>query len=210
MGPVDPKLLQSQVEPLIADFPIQSVKIGALGSRANVRLVSRILKRENFRSVVVDPVLRARDGSPLVEKGAVREYVTNLLPLATLVTPNLMEISELSGIKVGSAPEMESAARALSRMGIAGILVKGGHLTGQPRDLLVEDGEYTWLPQMKRVKGEVHGIGCMLSSAICALLAQGYGLAGSVLAAREYIHRNLARSSKMPGWRYRIFSQINP
>lgn len=207
---VDSKLLQSQIEPILADFPIRSIKIGALGSRANIRLVSRIIEREKFGSVVVDPVLRARDGSPLVEKGAVRDYLTHLLPWAALVTPNLMELSELSGRRVGSAPEMEGAARALSRMGIAGILVKGGHLPGRPRDLLVEGEEYTWLPQMKRVKGQAHGIGCMLSSAICALLAQGHGLAGSVLAAREYVHRNLTRSLKLPGWEYRNFSAVNP
>jgi len=203
--PISSKLLRSQVESVLEDFPIQAVKIGALGSRANLREVSRLIKGVGLRRVVVDPILRARDGTRLMEEGGIRDYLNCLFPLATVITPNLPEASEFTGLKVRSRKEMEKAALALSGSGAGAILVKGGHLErGAPRDLYYEKGEFFWIPGARRVPARIHGTGCLLSSAIAAFLARGKTTLASVLAAKAMISRAIINSQRYPGWRYRI------
>jgi hydroxymethylpyrimidine/phosphomethylpyrimidine kinase len=206
--PVSPKLLRSQIESVLEDFPIQAVKIGALGSRANLREVSRLLKESGLRRVVVDPILRARDGTRLMEEGGSRDYLNFLFPLATVITPNLPEASEFTGIKVRSRKEMEKAAAVLSGSGAGSVLVKGGHLErGAPRDLFLEKGEFFWIPGSRRVPARIHGTGCLLSSAVAAFLARGRTPLDSVLAAKAMISRAIIKSEKCPRWSYRIMAR---
>jgi len=203
--PVPASILRRQVESVLEDFSIQAIKIGALGSRANIREVSRLIESAQIEKVVVDPILRARDGTRLMEKGGAGDYQDYLFPLATIITPNLVEAAEFTGFEVRNPKEMEKAARALSRSGAGAVLVKGGHLKrGAPRDLLFEKGEISWISGTRRVRARVHGTGCLLSSAITAFLARGKTPLDSVLAAKAMITRAIIDSQKYPGWRYRL------
>ena len=185
--PVGPALVAAQLETVIADIRINAVKVGMLATAANVRAVAAGLRRVEVPLVVVDPVLAASDGTLLLEEAGVKAFKEEILPLTTLLTPNLAEAGRLTDREVRSTIDMETAARELGQMGPQYVLVKGGHLAGPPVDVLW-DGRNCYQMMGERVSGvHTHGTGCALAAALATRLAQGRTLPEAVNEARELL-----------------------
>jgi hydroxymethylpyrimidine/phosphomethylpyrimidine kinase len=188
-----------QLEALFSDFEISAVKIGMLGSGAVVRSVARFFARSGYRGpVVLDPVLKSSSGRALLDPAGVMALKTELLPLVTLLTPNIAEAGVLEGMKVGSVSRMRGAAVRIASMGPPAVLVTGGHLKKAATDVLYESGRFVEL-SAPRVRGEVHGTGCHLSSAIAASLAEGEVMEEAVRTAKAFISRMMASGTFKPG-----------
>ena len=191
--PVSVDLVTRQLEALAADVPPQGVKSGMLGAAAVVEAVAAVMTRQRFPNYVLDPVMVATSGDRLLERDAERLIVRHLLPLATLVTPNLDEATVLIGDAVRTADEMERAGHALLRLGAKAALVTGGHLTGpEVVDVLVADGGARRYTHPRLETTSTHGTGCTLSAAVTAGLALGRPLERAVTDALDFVHRAIA------------------
>lgn len=190
--PVRPALVRSQITLLRAAYPIQAAKTGMLYSERIVRETAESLEGARF-PLVVDPVMVATSGDPLLKKSAIRAYFQRLFPLATLLTPNVDELALLSGRAIRTRGDLRAAGRELfERCGCA-ILLKGGHLGGREAvDFLIGDGldETYSAPFLRGIA--THGTGCTYSAAIAAGLAQGLSLPESVQNAKSFITRAIA------------------
>jgi len=186
---LSPALVASQLASVLEDFGADAAKCGMLGTEANVLAVATGLRARPVERLVVDPVMAATSGDPLLEAGAVRAVTTFLLPLALVVTPNLPEAETLAGMPVSSRADMEEAARRIHKLGPRYVLVKGGHLKGDAVDLLYNGREFTAF-QVPRIESDnTHGTGCTFSAAITAGLAQGRPLGEAVRDAKAYVTR---------------------
>ena len=192
--PVNAAFLEKEVNALTEGFRIDAVKIGMLGSGANVRAVAGIIKKKNLKNIVLDTVFCSTSGHALLDKKGVVE-IKRLLPLITIATPNIAEASVLSGIKIKNIHDMEAAAKKIFALGARNVLVKGGHLKGEPIDILF-DGRRTFHFKGKRIKATkavLHGTGCIFSSAIAASLAKGLTVRRAVKDAKQYLTDELKR-----------------
>ena len=195
---VSPAFVAQQIDVVFDDIRPDAVKIGMVSSTEIVCAITDALIRNGARNIVVDPVMVATSGSSLMFDGAVRALVERLLPLASVVTPNLPEAEVLLGGAIGSEREAEDAADAIA--GLCGpqtaVLVKGGHGLGDPsssRDLLrLPGGDKLWLSADRIDTENTHGTGCSLSSAIACGLASGFDVAEAVSQAKAYVFGALA------------------
>lgn len=179
-----------QIAAIFEDSRVDAIKIGMLQRQDIIETVADALKKEHPRNVVVDPVMVAKSGHLLLDRDAIAAMKTLLFPLATLITPNLMEASELLGRPIECKEQMEQAAIDLLRMGPKAVLVKGGHLNGDCEDCLCIDEEgirFLWLTAKRTETPNTHGTGCTLSAAIASLLARGYALPEAVQQAKNYL-----------------------
>jgi hydroxymethylpyrimidine/phosphomethylpyrimidine kinase len=195
-------LLVAQLEAVLSDYPIAAVKTGLLPGAAAVRVVAQILARFPHIPVVVDPVVESTSGTRFLGAAGVRALRRELLPRATLVTPNWPEIEALTGRIVKRFPDAELAAKCLAGEAGCSVLLKGGHAPGKGicRDCLVtRDGRVRWfsLPRIKTIN--THGTGCVLSAAIATALARGTPLERAVIMARSFLHRSL-RANRRTNW----------
>jgi hydroxymethylpyrimidine kinase/phosphomethylpyrimidine kinase len=197
--PVPSEVVAAQCQALISDFPIHAVKLGMLATAANARVVARFLKtlREEgekgpFKDsgtlpVVLDPVLAAGRGEPLLDEDGVAVLTRELLPLTTVLTPNVPEAVHLTGMEIETPSHLEEAARRLKDLGPVWVLAKGGHLPGDPVDILT-DGKNTYhLPGTRLAAPHHHGSGCLLATALAAFLAQGSAVPEAVNRARRLV-----------------------
>lgn len=196
---VPPEFLQLQLDTLFDDVRVDAVKIGMLASSALVRVVARALRRHRPKFVVVDPVMVAKSGDRLLRAEAVDALRSELLPLATVLTPNLPEAGDLLGGAVADTPEaMRDAARALHALGPAHVLVKGGHGRGDTLvDVLHDGARSVDLPTPRIRTKNTHGTGCTLSSAIAALAPQRPTVEAAVRDARAYVVEAIRRSDEL-------------
>jgi hydroxymethylpyrimidine/phosphomethylpyrimidine kinase len=191
---LDESLVGSQLEAVLSDIGADAIKVGMLGNEAIVRTVATALTDYRSLPLVLDPVMIAKSGDSLLEDAAVRVLSSTLLPLATLVTPNLPEAARLTGLPVESPSERIRAARQIAEAGPA-VLLKGGHGGGdQIEDLLWSQGEARWFRGGRIDTGNTHGTGCTLSSAVTARLARGESLQIAVEGAIRYV-REAIRSA---------------
>lgn len=192
---VTPAVLRSQIRILFESYPIAAVKTGMLYSRTLLRVVSEELAdRLGVFHLVVDPVMVASSGDPLLKPDAVRAYEEELLPLADVITPNLDEAAVLLGRKIKGRREMGDAACELRAKYGCSVLLKGGHLRGRDAvDVLCrkEGVEEFVLPRLP--KRETHGTGCTLAAAVAAGLAKGRSPRTAALEAKKFLHRAMAR-----------------
>jgi hydroxymethylpyrimidine/phosphomethylpyrimidine kinase len=192
-----PKMLRQQIEAIFEELNPRAVKTGMLFSAENVQVVAGFFKNRGS-PLVVDPILVSTSGAKLLEPAAMKIFTRKLLPLATLVTPNLSEAEILAAQKISSVEEMREVARKIhSQFGCA-VLVKGGHLKNsrEAADIFF-DGETELLLTAPFVKGvRTHGTGCTYSAAICAALALGNNLPRSVEIGKEFVTRAISRSYK--------------
>jgi hydroxymethylpyrimidine kinase/phosphomethylpyrimidine kinase len=191
MVPVDPELVAAQLESIFSDIKIDAVKTGMLATADIVRVVASALRRAAVPIVVVDPVLAASDGSPLLEEAGVEVFKEEILPLTTLLTPNLAEAGRLTCREVATIGDMEMAAQELSRRGPQYVLVKGGHLTGAPVDVLADGRNCYQLPGERLPGPHSHGTGCALAAALATHLAQGRSVPEAVNQARELVAESI-------------------
>ena len=177
----------AQFEALDQDLRPRAVKTGMLFSAAHIDTVCRQLRQRAWGPLVVDPVMVAKSGANLLDPDAVAIMRQDLLPLATVVTPNWPEAAVLSGLAVASEEDAIAAGRAILELGAASVVVKGGHAPGEPVDLLISDQGLLRLPGSRIDTPHTHGTGCTFSAAITARLALGDELAPAVSSAKRYV-----------------------
>ena len=189
---VTPDFLANQLDCIFTDIPPQAVKTGMVSSTALIGVIADKLKEYGAKNIVVDPVMVATSGSRLISEEAVDALKERLLPLATVLTPNIPEAEVLSGLTIRSQEDMEKAAQAISQAYGCAVLCKGGHQINDANDLLWRSGSGKWFNGRRIDNPNTHGTGCTLSSAIASNLAKGYGLDAAVERAKAYISGALA------------------
>jgi hydroxymethylpyrimidine/phosphomethylpyrimidine kinase len=189
IAPIDPKMVREQIEVLVKNFPITAMKTGLLCSAKIISAVARTIADLNLQvPLVVDPVITATGGDPLLERGAVDAYEKELFPLASLITPNLDEASQLLRRKVSDRESMQRAGQELRDKFKTAILLKGGHLSGDSAvDFLFVDERKTEFsaPFVRNVA--THGTGCTYSAAITANLAKDLSLTDAITEAKKFV-----------------------
>ena len=198
--PVDPAMMEDQIRLMLESFPLAVVKTGMLGSAEHVRRVAAIFRDHPTIKLVVDPVMVASTGASLLEPEAVQTYITDLLPLAHVITPNLPEASALLSRKLSNLSEIEIAASALAENFSCAVLLKGGHLDlPECTDLLSENGNIHRFTSPRLDVRASHGTGCTLAAAVASGLALGKPLSEAVAIAKDYLNQSLATSYSLPG-----------
>lgn len=182
-----PEFVGLQLDCIFEDIFPDAVKVGMVSNPAIIEVIAEKLKEYEARNIVVDPVMVATSGSKLISDDASDFMITKLLPLADVITPNLLEAESLCGCSIKNDEEMLQAARAIAEMINTGVLIKGGHWDERADDLLYIDGQAHWFRAPRVDNPNNHGTGCTLSSAIASNLALGYSMVESVRNAKDYI-----------------------
>ncbi len=180
-------IVAAQIDAVFDDFDVAAVKTGMLSSAAIVEVVARLLKPQRVMNLVVDPVMVAKSGDRLLDPEAEQAYLLRLFPLATLITPNIPEAEALLSRRIQTVEDMRSAALALRDLGCRAVLVKGGHLEGDPVDVLWDGTTLHNLATQRIDTKNTHGTGCTYSAAIAARLAYGHDVETSVRGAKQYL-----------------------
>ena len=184
---ISPEIVERQLKVILEDGKPGAVKIGMLGNELIIKTLVRLLRRYRIKKLVVDPVIYSSSGKSLLSLQGIQVMKKELLPITFLLTPNLNEAEILSGVKIKSASDRIRAARVLIKMGPKNVLIKGGHLKGEPQDFFF-DGKRTIRLDADRLIGpDVHGTGCVLASAITAGLVKGKDVVTSVKEAKNFI-----------------------
>ncbi len=181
-----PEAVRAQLDSVLGDIGAQAVKTGMLASAPIVETVSAVLA-DTAAPLVVDPVAVSKHGDSLLSAGTLEAVMERLLPLATVVTPNLLEAELITGITITDEAAMLAAAKMISALGPRWVLVKGGHLPGNPVDLLFDGQRAIRFPGQRIVSRHTHGTGCTLASAIASYLALGAEVPAAVESAKEYV-----------------------
>ncbi len=185
---LSPSLVGEQIRAVAGDIGVDAAKTGMLASAPIVDAVAEAIEETGIPNVVVDPVFVSKHGHPLLAEDAVDTMRRRLLPLATIVTPNLPEAAGLAGAEVGSRDDMRRAGEAILRLGPRAVLVKGGHLeSDRSTDLFLDGQTEEWIGAERIDTPHTHGTGCTLSSAIAAYLAMGEPLLDAVRAGKAFV-----------------------
>jgi hydroxymethylpyrimidine/phosphomethylpyrimidine kinase len=202
---VPPRIVSAQIDAVTRDFEVSACKIGMLYSPQMVNLVSERITRREIPNVVLDPVMKAKNGEVLLTEPAIKRLKRWLVPKVTLVTPNAAEAEALTGIAVTNRDTARDAAKALVEVGARAALVKGGHIEGEPIDVLYDGNDFVEFPGRRRAKN-MHGTGCVLSAAIAARLALGDDLHAAIAFAKEYVTQAIERSAKLGKGKMQFFN----
>ena len=189
-----PALVAAQIDSVRSDIGADAIKTGMLANAEIINVVAYSMKADIPQALVVDPVMTAKSGDPLVDDTAVAAYRETLFPLATIVTPNLPEVERLLDTRVREEREMRQAAQAIVGLGCRAALIKGGHAAGSARDVLFDGTNYYTFEKERVITRNDHGTGCTLASAIAAYLARGLSLPDAVGEAKEYLTGALRHS----------------
>lgn len=184
---VSPEFLAQQIDSIFTDIRPDAVKIGMVASSALIDTIAERLTFYQAKKIVVDPVMVSTSGAKLICDDAVSTLKEKLLPLATVLTPNIPETEALSGQKVRTPQDMIQAAETIGKAYHCAVLCKGGHRLNDANDLLYRDGSFHWFHGKHIDNPNTHGTGCTLSSAIAANLAKGYQLDTAVGKAKDYL-----------------------
>ena len=196
--------LRAQILPVVEEGRIAAVKIGMLPTADLVLEIARLLTETDLPAPVVDPVLQSTSGYVLMEKEAVEALVTELMPLARLLTPNIPEAETLTGLQIVDESDMREAAAMIRAMGAQAVLIKGGHLDNESEsaiDLLDSEGDVKVLSGEWIESPPVRGTGCILSSAVAACLARGMSLEESVAAGKEFVAETIRHDAGLDATR---------
>ena len=187
-----PEFLGQELDCIFTDIYPDAVKIGMVSDKELICMIAAKLKQYDAKNVVVDPVMVATSGARLISEDAIETLKAELFPLAKILTPNIPETEELTGMKITSAADMEAAAKKISETYHCAVLCKGGHKLNDANDLLWSEGKGRWFSGQRIDNPNTHGTGCTLSSAIASHLANGFDLETSVERAKDYISGALA------------------
>ncbi len=207
---IPPNVVADQIRAVVMDIGVDAAKTGMLSSSEIIEAVGEVVAETGVPNLVVDPVFVSKHGDPLLRTDAVDALRRRILPLATVVTPNLPEASGLAGFDVKTKADMAEAARAIQELGPRAVLVKGGHLEEAESDDLFFDGRsLEWLSAERIDTPNTHGTGCVLSSAIASHLARGDALLEAVRKGKEFVTQAIRHSLRIgggigpvsPGWR---------
>ncbi|MEV0265306.1 bifunctional hydroxymethylpyrimidine kinase/phosphomethylpyrimidine kinase [Streptomyces sp. NPDC050617] len=196
--PLPAEVVRAQFRSVVDDIGVQAVKTGMLASAELVETVAALLT-DVGAPVVVDPVGISKHGDALLAATALDAVRTKLLPTATVATPNLDEVAQLTGVRVAAEDDLRRAADAVLGYGPAWALIKGGHLAGDAVDLLTDGSEEHWLRSARLDNRHTHGTGCTLASAIASELAKGRTVPAAVAGAKEYVTGAIAAGFPLGG-----------
>ena len=189
---VPTEFLAMQLDSIFTDIYPDAVKTGMVSSSELIEVIAKKLTQYGAKNIVVDPVMVATSGARLISEDAIATLKSKLLPLATVITPNIPEGEVLSGMSIAGPADMERAALVIARECGCAVLLKGGHSISDASDLLCADGELHWIHGKHIDNPNTHGTGCTLSSAIASNLAKGMPLLEAVVSAKAYISGALA------------------
>jgi phosphomethylpyrimidine kinase len=189
---VPPAFLAAQLDAVFADIPPDAVKIGMVADAALIHVIAEKLDEYDAKNVVVDPVMVATSGARLISEDAVEALVSELLPRAALITPNIPEAEVLADMAITDRTAMTAAAARIHERTHAAVLMKGGHSVDDANDLLVDDTGARWFEGRRIATSNTHGTGCTLSSAIASNLARGIDTDSAVAQAKAYLSGALA------------------
>ncbi|MDP2969459.1 MAG: bifunctional hydroxymethylpyrimidine kinase/phosphomethylpyrimidine kinase [Deltaproteobacteria bacterium] len=184
---VPASFVEKQIDSVLSDIGADAIKTGMLSNAEIIEVVAKKIKQYGVKTVVVDPVMISKSGSPLLRKDAQKALIKRLIPLAYVITPNLFEASVLTGLKVNSLEEMRKAAVQIWELGAKNVVVKGGHLKGRAIDILFDGTNYAEIESLRIKTKNTHGTGCTFASAIATLLARGEPVPEAVRKAKIFI-----------------------
>ena len=187
-------VIAAQIEAVVTDIGVDAVKTGMLSSSTIVEAVAGELERFGIQNLVVDPVMVAKSGDPLLREEAVESVRSRLVPLAALVTPNIPEAETLTGLSIERDEDAREAARRIVAMGARTVVVKGGHRDGPATDLFFDGADFTEFSAERFDTVNTHGTGCTFASAAAAGLAQGKTVLEAVAQAKEYVTEAIRNS----------------
>ena len=184
---VSPEFLKQQIDCIFTDIRPDAVKIGMVSSAELITAIAEKLAQYHAENIVVDPVMVATSGAKLISDDAIDTLKERLLPMASVLTPNIPEAEVLSGMEIRTEEDMIKAAEKISENYHCAVLLKGGHQLNDANDLLYRNGSYRWFYGKRIDNPNTHGTGCTLSSAIASNLAKGFDMDTSVERAKAYI-----------------------
>lgn len=188
------KIIDEQFASIAADLKISACKTGMLGDADHVKIVVANLKKYDFGPLIVDPVMVAKGGAKLLSDDAISTVRDELIPLASLVTPNIPEAEELTGITIKDQTDIKRAAQQLQAMGAKNVLLKGGHADDPTKAddyILLEDGNDFWLTAPRVNTKNTHGTGDTISACITSELAKGYSMEQAIMRGKEYVEATI-------------------
>ncbi|HEX2184905.1 MAG TPA: bifunctional hydroxymethylpyrimidine kinase/phosphomethylpyrimidine kinase [Chloroflexota bacterium] len=193
---IPPQVVAAQIDAVVEDLGVDAAKTGMLSSASIIEAVAERVRHWGLhKALVLDPVMVAKSGDRLLREDAVRALIERLLPLAAVVTPNLAEAEVMVGRRVRSEEDMHLAAREVLALGPRAVVMKGGHLEGDPVDLFFDGQTFHRFPARRVETTSTHGTGCTFAAAIAVHLAQGAPLATAVGAAKAYLTTALERAT---------------
>ena len=193
--PLEPDLVREQMQAVFEDLDVAAVKTGMLGTAPTVAIVAQMLAAHASRAYVLDPVVASSNGFALLDEASIETLKRRLVPLATLLTPNVEDVRALTGLEIRDLDDAERAGRLLLDLGCEAVLVKGGHLEGQAAtDLLVRPSGSRTFSAPRVVSAHTHGTGCVYASAIATRLAQGLALEEAIRRAKTLVTDSLSHA----------------
>lgn len=194
---ISTNVIADQIDAVFEDIKVDAVKVGMLSDCDRMNIVADKLNRYQPRHVVIDPVMVAKGGHALMEQDALDTLIRRIIPLATVLTPNIPETEAITGISVHTPDDMKRAAELISSMGAKSVLIKGGHLSGDALDIFYDGSSFTEFCSKRIDTPNTHGTGCTYSSAIAAQLAKGAELKAAVAAAKKYVTTAIEHSLEL-------------
>lgn len=192
-----PDLVASQLDSVLSDIGVDAVKIGMLSNAEIITTIAQKLEEYHIEKIVLDPVMVAKGGEPLLQPDAIELLLQKLIPIALLVTPNISEAKVLSEMEILSREDMIEAGRRIYKMGAKNILIKGAQLKGEAIDILFDGCESHQYSAPMVVTKNTYGTGCTLASAITAELAKGHSIPEAVQKSKQYITKAIQHSLEM-------------
>lgn len=184
---ISPEIIQKQIEVIFDDIVVDAIKVGMVSRTETIKTIAETLGRFSIDNLVIDPVMVSKSGYHLLQPEAKEALIKYLLPMATVVTPNLPEAEVITGLSLCSLDDMLRAALQIYSMGPKYVLVKGGHLEGAAVDILYDGKDFTYFNSPRIPTKNTHGTGCTLSSAIAANLGKGLSVPEAIEKAKKYI-----------------------
>lgn len=184
---VTPDMIEKQIDAVFEDIEVDAVKIGMLSTPECMKAVAAKVKQYTPENVVIDPVMYAKNGCPLMEPTAVSTLIETIIPLADVLTPNIPETEKIADMQISTVSDMETAARKIHSMGCKSVVVKGGHHIGNAVDVLFDGRNFYHFETAHIDTKNTHGTGCTFSSAIASQLAKGKSVPDAVKAAKTYV-----------------------
>ncbi len=189
ISPIPADFVVQQIRTVFDDLPVKVVKTGMLFSSDIIKAVAKELANRRELQIVIDPVMIAKGGATLLQQQAIEALITDLLPIATVITPNIPEAEVLSGIKISSPVHIEQAAKSLLARGVSCVVMKGGHLTGATAvdSVFLADGTAFTVEATRIQTKQTHGTGCTFSAALTSFLAKGLNMQQAIVEAKKFV-----------------------
>lgn len=184
---ITPEVIKEQIDAVFEDIEVDAVKVGMLSTDICMEAVAAKLKEYQPAHIVIDPVMYAKNGCPLMAPEAIDTLIKYVLPLAEVLTPNIPEAEKIAQMKIASVADMEEAARRIAALGCKSVVVKGGHASGEALDVLYDGREFHQFVHKRIETKNTHGTGCTFSSALACRLAEGKTVQEAVALAKAYV-----------------------